>query len=67
MVSRICSGDRTPGLSLMYEIRRVFSWSIESQADAIRCETYAQDFKDRMERRRMRQRMRRPRGRVVDA
>lgn len=59
-VSRICSGDRNPSLELMAEIRRVLRWSIEAQADEIRCGTYAATFKDKMERRQAR-------GRDVDS
>lgn len=66
-VSRIVSGDRTPSVDLMKEIRRVFSWGLEAQVEAIDSGEYAELFKTKMERRRMRQRLRRPRGRVVDA
>lgn len=65
-VSRICSGERTPSLDLMYEIRRVLAWSVQQQADEVRAGTYAQMFKRKMEARRVRGRMRRPRGRVVE-
>lgn len=65
-VSRICSGHRTPSLELMSEIRRVLSWSIEAQADEMRCGNYPQVFEQKMELRRMRQRLRRPRRRVTD-
>lgn len=64
-VSRICSGERAPSLTLMAEIRRVLSWSIESQANEMRCGTYPKVFEEKMERRRMRQRMRRPRRQVA--
>lgn len=67
MVSRICSGDRNPSTDLMREIRRVFSWSIDAQVDAMGRGTYGEEFTARMERQRMRRRLRRMRGRVVDA
>lgn len=53
-VSRIGSGERRPSMDLMLKIRDVLHWSVERQADAIRCETYAADFKTWMERRRVR-------------
>jgi transcriptional regulator with XRE-family HTH domain len=59
-VSRIASGERTPSLELMAEIRRVLRWSIEAQADEVRAGTYAATFKDKMERRQAR-------GRDVDS
>lgn len=65
-VSRICSGERRPSLELMAEIRRVLSWSIESQADEVRRGTYAAVFAAKMERRRIRQRLRRPRRRPIE-
>lgn len=55
-ISRIASGERRPSLDLMIEIRRVLRWSIEDQAEEIRCETYATEFKRRMERRKLRAR-----------
>lgn len=66
-VSRIASGDRNPSVDLMKEIRRVFSWGIEAQISSIDDGTYAEQFKTKMYRRRVRQRMRRPRSRVVDS
>jgi DNA-binding XRE family transcriptional regulator len=53
-VSRIVSGERHPSLELMAEIRRVLRWSIEAQADEVRCGTYAATFKDKMDRRQAR-------------
>jgi transcriptional regulator with XRE-family HTH domain len=50
-VSRICSGERRPSTDLMIEIRRVLSWSVEAQVDAITKGTYADSFKSKMERR----------------
>ncbi len=64
-VSRICSGDRAPSLALMIEIRRVLSWSVESQVDEMGCGNYPAIFEEKMERRRMRQRLRRPRRQVA--
>jgi transcriptional regulator with XRE-family HTH domain len=61
-VSRLCSGDRAPSLELMKEIRRVFSWGIEAQVRAVDRGTFPSEFQAKMDRRRMRQRMRR--GRV---
>lgn len=61
-VSRIISGERSPSVDLMKEIRRVFSWGLESQINAVEAGTYAEQFEDKMGRRRIRQRMRRPRA-----
>ena len=64
MISRLRSGDRTPGVKLMAEIRRVLSWSIDQQVAAIEGGTYHVEFTSRMDQRRLRRRMRRARGRV---
>lgn len=61
-VSRICSGERSPSVELMKEIRRVLSWGIEAQISCIEKGVYQHEFTQRMDRRRMRARMRRPRG-----
>lgn len=50
MVSRIRSGERQPSLDLMLKIRGTLGWSIEDQADAIKGEHYAGDFKELMDR-----------------
>lgn len=54
-VSRICSGERRPSVDLIFKIRDVLRWSVESQADALRESTsrYGVEFKALMERRRM--------------
>lgn len=65
-VSRISSGDRLPSLVLMRRIRDVLSWSIESQNKAIEQGQYHIEFTGKVDRRRLRRRMRN-RGRVVDA
>jgi plasmid maintenance system antidote protein VapI len=55
-VSRICSAERRPSIDLILKIRSTLGWSMESQADALRESTsrYAVEFKQRMERRRVR-------------
>lgn len=65
-VSRLRSGDRLPSVGLMKEIRRVLSWSIEAQISAQDQDRYHHEFTQRMDRRRMRTRMRRPRQGVHD-
>ena len=60
-VSRICSGERSPSVELMKQIRRVFSWGLEAQINAQSRGTYAVEFVNKMDRRRMRHRMRRVR------
>lgn len=60
-VSRLRSGARLPSLDLMREIRRVLSWGIEAQVAAIDSGRYAIEFAEKMDRRRVRHRMRRAR------
>lgn len=55
-VSRICSGERRPSIDLMFKIRAVLVWSVEAQVDSVRVGTYAQEFRQKMERRRARTR-----------
>lgn len=56
-VSRYVSGERMPSLNTMYRIRDLLLWSIEAQADAVRCGTYAAEFAEKMERRQTRRRV----------
>ncbi len=62
-ISRLRSGDRTPSVRLMQEIRRVLSWSLDEQAAAIERGDFGQLFTSKMDRRRVRRRHRR--GRVL--
>lgn len=55
-ISRYVSGDRVPSFNTMYRIRDVLLWSVEAQADAVRCGTYALEFVEKMERRQARRR-----------
>lgn len=65
-VSRLCSGDRLPSVQLMREIRRVLSWSVEAQVSAQESGVFHHHFTQKMDRRRVRTRMRRPRSEVRD-
>lgn len=56
-VSRYCSGERTPSLETMLLIRDRLRWSIESQADEVRCGTYHHAFAQLIEKRRARRRV----------
>jgi transcriptional regulator with XRE-family HTH domain len=62
-ISRLRSGDRTPSVRLMQEIRRVLSWSLDEQAAAIERGDFGALFTGKMDRRRVRRRHRR--GRVL--
>jgi transcriptional regulator with XRE-family HTH domain len=59
-VSRISSGDRRPSIDLIMKIRNVLGWSLESQAHALAESTdaYGNEFRIRMERRRIPKRRR---------
>lgn len=48
-VSRISSGERRPGLDLMYVIEEKMGWPFADQADEIRCDSYSSVFKQKME------------------
>lgn len=48
--SRLVSGQRTPGLHLVFRIEAQFRWSVASQLDAIRRGVYHIEFSDRMDR-----------------
>jgi transcriptional regulator with XRE-family HTH domain len=61
-VSRLRSGERTPSVRLMSEIRRILSWSMDEQAAAIDRGDYAAVFTGKMDRRRVRRRVRRGRA-----
>lgn len=50
-ISRLASGERGPSLETMEKVRLALGWSIERQTDGVRCGNYAQEFKQRMERR----------------
>lgn len=43
-VSRIRSGDRTPGLDMVLKIEDRFRWSAQDQANSLRKGTYAESF-----------------------
>jgi transcriptional regulator with XRE-family HTH domain len=62
-VSRLRSGERTPSVRMMNEIRRVLAWSVEQQAAAIEQGSYGPIFTNLMDKRRVRRRHRR--GRVA--
>ncbi len=52
MVSRLVSGQRMPSMDSMIRLRLALSWSVERQLDARFDGTYAEQLKERMERRR---------------
>lgn len=47
-VSRIRSGDRTPGMTVLYNIGILLRWSLDDQAEACRTGRYAQELEERL-------------------
>jgi hypothetical protein len=62
MVSRLRSGERRPSVRMMMEVKRLLSWSLDDQAAALERGDWAAQFTGRMDRRRVRRRMRRGRA-----
>lgn len=48
-VSRLCSGDRKPSLDLIVRIEEVFGWSVQDQANELRCDAYYSEFQKKVE------------------
>ena len=61
-VSRLRSGDRTPSVRMMQEIKRLLSWSLDDQAAAIERGDYGTLLAGKMDRLRLRRRHRRGRA-----
>lgn len=49
MVSRLLSGERRPTLDTMLAVRQLTGWSVENQADALTCGSYAWKLRMHME------------------
>ncbi len=43
-ISRLCSGDRKPSLDLIQTIEDKLGWSVQDQANELRCDAYYAAF-----------------------
>ena len=48
-VSRLCSGDRKPSFELMCRIEDTFGWSVQDQANELRCDAYYDAFSKKVD------------------
>lgn len=48
-VSRIVSGERRPSMELMFVIEERLGWPFNEQADEVRCASYHDAFRRRVE------------------
>ncbi len=48
-ISRLCSGDRKPSLDLIQTIEEKLGWSVQDQANELRCDSYYDAFRKKVE------------------
>lgn len=49
LISRLVSNERRPSLDTVWIIEEHLGWSVQDQADEIRCETYGSVLKEKIE------------------
>ena len=48
-ISRLCSGDRRPSLELIQTIEEKLGWSVQDQANELRCDAYYDAFRKKVD------------------